>query len=790
MQEVRKCTACWFFMAAVACLAFWSIACNSVQGDDSFIAKVQNADQIVLATPQATIDVKGGETFQVKVDRVLRGKSKPETTLRIVQSGDADKHPKFDARQQYLFFLKNPANPASGWLYFGLETFPIKNGKLTLAEGDQTQDLTVSDLVKLVAETPISNEKLPERKDLTGRWFVVVSRDGSDEWTWLVDIGPVKEGGNRVVKQLAAAAGLPAGTLASANATGNDIQLIFNVEGQKFQFDGSLKNGTIRGSMLAPRIGLVPARMIATESANLEGFDEPRETIGRQDFIDAMGKEKPEALREFISKYPESALTLDAYTSLAGMLATAKVSQDEYEKMAADYQKVATNWGPALQTRVDLDLAVNLLRRGHLPELGLKHLDAAEKRFTDAIPAFLKSLVRKERGRGLLLVGKTADGVALLGEIHKESPFDAEVTYLLAGQAEAAGKSDDAMAMYAEVTALPSLEATIAETLRQRGEKDVKEVLPSTKLKKLWEAKHGNTNGLEKFLGQTADESIRKLAKNPVAPRKPDAGNRVALLELFTGGSCPPCVGADAALTALEATYKPSELIVLRYHAHIPAPDPLANAVNMSRMEQYDAKGTPAIYLNGKNFPLGGPLQLAPMIYSVLRQAVDPILLDKVQPKLNLSAKALPGLVQVTATVTDLNPIPPNLRLLLVVAENRVEFRSDNGIRVHDMLVRAVPSKIEGIAPDKTTGQLTHTFKLSTAGLRKGLTAHLANVEKESEQTFRDKPLDLKDLKLIGFLQDIKTGEVTQAAIIPLPAELPGGAADAGAATKASAPGQ
>ena len=84
------------------------------------------------------------------------------------------------------------------------------------------------------------------------------------------------------------------------------------------------------------------------------------------------------------------------------------------------------------------------------------------------------------------------------------------------------------------------------------------------------------------------------------------------LCELFTGAACPPCVGADLATGALQETFATTELIMLRYHEHIPAPDPFANPQTRQRFQYYNGRGTPSIYLDGTAFRgAGGYLQHA-----------------------------------------------------------------------------------------------------------------------------------------------------------------------------------
>ena len=65
---------------------------------------------------------------------------------------------------------------------------------------------------------------------------------------------------------------------------------------------------------------------------------------------------------------------------------------------------------------------------------------------------------------------------------------------------------------------------------------------------------------------------------DPFSGRKSKSNRVVVVVELFTGAQCQPCIAADLGFDGLEMSYKPSDVILLQYHLHIPSPDPLANA--------------------------------------------------------------------------------------------------------------------------------------------------------------------------------------------------------------------
>src|SRR5207237_8626538 len=70
-------------------------------------------------------------------------------------------------------------------------------------------------------------------------------------------------------------------------------------------------------------------------------------------------------------------------------------------------------------------------------------------------------------------------------------------------------------------------------------------------------------------------------------PGRPAKNNRVVVFELFTGSECPPCVAADLGYDALLKTFKPTEVIPLQYHVHIPGLDPITNADTIKRFAYY-----------------------------------------------------------------------------------------------------------------------------------------------------------------------------------------------------------
>ena len=95
---------------------------------------------------------------------------------------------------------------------------------------------------------------------------------------------------------------------------------------------------------------------------------------------------------------------------------------------------------------------------------------------------------------------------------------------------------------------------------------------------------------VEKALDDEYVKKVPPFKPEKFAGRKDKEANRVAVMELFTGATCPPCVAADAAFDALEMAYEPKDLVLIQYHMHIPGPDTLTNPATIARWEYYSEK--------------------------------------------------------------------------------------------------------------------------------------------------------------------------------------------------------
>jgi hypothetical protein len=118
-----------------------------------------------------------------------------------------------------------------------------------------------------------------------------------------------------------------------------------------------------------------------------------------------------------------------------------------------------------------------------------------------------------------------------------------------------------------------------------------------------------------------------------------------------------------------------------------------------------------------------------------------------------------------SARAAGLDEFPANARLMPVLAE-KIVYPLKNGILNHEMIVRALPATVAGVSAVK--GRLQYSGEVDLAKLKKRLAQHLATAERENGVQFDVKPLDLKSLQLVVLLQNSETGEVLQAAAIPV----------------------
>jgi hypothetical protein len=253
-----------------------------------------------------------------------------------------------------------------------------------------------------------------------------------------------------------------------------------------------------------------------------------------------------------------------------------------------------------------------------------------------------------------------------------------------------------------------------------------------------------------------------------------EKGDRVVLVELFTGAQCPPCVAADVAFDGMLKSYKPTDVVFLQYHLHIPGPDALTNEDSIKRMEYYVPnameRGTPTFFIDGTKGPgVGGPKAEGKDAYETLNKSLAEALEVGAQAKLKLSAVNKDGKIDIHAEASDLSKTGENVRLRFVLVEETARYPGSNGQRIHHHVVRAFPGGVEGIAlKEKST---KHDIRVNLDDVKKSLNDYLATF-KAKKFDEDERPLDLKNLKIVAFIQrDDGDRDIYQAAQCDLSGE-------------------
>jgi hypothetical protein len=272
---------------------------------------------------------------------------------------------------------------------------------------------------------------------------------------------------------------------------------------------------------------------------------------------------------------------------------------------------------------------------------------------------------------------------------------------------------------------------------------------------------------LELVLKKLDDQYSAKVPpfKGKAYAGRDNKSRRVAVMELFTGSECPDCICSDVAFDVLHETYKPSELVLLAYHVHIPRPDPMTNADTEARQKYYKATGTPTVFFNGKiksTVGGGGPMTLAEKKYEEFCKTIDKLLQEPATLEISASARHNNGKVQIEASVKGLENPGDSKKLRIALVEDKIRFPGGNRLRFHQQVVRALVGGQAGFSV--TTPNFSKTGMVDLPTLRKDLNLYLDDYAANKRAFPREaRPLDFNGLHVVAFVQDDATKEILQA---------------------------
>jgi hypothetical protein len=271
------------------------------------------------------------------------------------------------------------------------------------------------------------------------------------------------------------------------------------------------------------------------------------------------------------------------------------------------------------------------------------------------------------------------------------------------------------------------------------------------------------------------DDRYRKMYPTlPVAHYKPSEkrSDRAVLAEVFTGSGCPPCVAADLAFDAMLERYSRKELIVLMYHLHIPAPDPMTNPSTQARQTFYGFRGVPTYCVDGEMTTGGGSRDMTQGFYDRVNPKIEERLELPAEARLNLTATLSGGTAKVKAEVSEIQEDIKDARLQIALVEDLLSYSGENGIRLHPVVVRSLGGPGAGGFVIETGKPMAveHTFEV--AKIAEELKAHLDDFEAKAPggRKFSQKKheIDAGNLSVVAFVQDQSTKKILQSAHVKL----------------------
>ncbi len=633
--------------------------------------------------------------------------------------------------------------------------------------------------------------KLPELpKTVTGNWVLMLPQQQQMMPLYLLKISapeasktdekktPEKPAAS-AVELLSKGAEVAPAKIVSSKTTELTVdfdQSLLN-DGKEFlrlNFQGKLDKGAILGNVTFNGDSCTPALLLPTQDTDLSRIKEPMPSPGAQELMQAMQSPDPfKLLNEFTQKMNTVPLALDAYPTLIAIALSQKKEGKDLEEILERYSKTAKLWGTRQQVSALISIGSMLAKSETVPSLAPKFLDQADELIKKGVTPLSgwKAEIALARAR-VGLKSKNPEQIKAAGKILqaelKNSPRNRELLAEMVKYEKGHGSIDKAIEHLGILAGSPltGRERQLIAISKQNPEAGKFEH-PKDTLTALWKEKHGSTDGLDEFLQKSFKRFLQGFVSKEAKAVDLKKGNRVSLVELFTGASCPPCVAADLATGVIEESFPHSKVIVLRYHQHIPAPDPLTNTDSEARFILYNHGGTPSTNLNGQVVPgVAGGVEQVGSSYKQILEALIPALSESTDVKIDLSANAKDGKLELKANVTGTEKIKEPLRLVAVLAEDQLHYNAANGINIHDMIVRSMLSEPNGIPA--VDGKLSLNKTVSLKDFKGRITDYLSAFEERSGANFTGAPLNLEKLHLVVFVQGELSKDVFQVASVPV----------------------
>ena len=506
------------------------------------------------------------------------------------------------------------------------------------------------------------------RSTLAGRWVLTYfdNQQGASEPLLVIDISGSEEGPLKA-SMTSSVGPFEGSKVKSISMKDGLLELEVDTPGSPLLFQGRREGPIVRGNMAAPSGAMFPADC-TRPAPSLSAVQKSRRGAftgdGRR--WQTEGKNRIAKLQEVVAKYPESPLALDAAEEVLQVADVNNMEVADVEKSADNYIQLAERWGPRWRkTRIATVAA--LARAPRFAQVALKYAAAAEEYIADTVRDNGRTRLTLAKARALIGSGTEShrkQGAETLRQLHEKYKLDTDITADLLNFERQFGKLDKAIELAAQLVAYPPTgeEFQKWQAAAKQGVDYVGGL--RAQLTELWTKKHNDTNGLEAYIDTVYLQSVDLLSDEKPEPKNAGGKQRVALFEMFTGAACVPCVAADLSLSKIERSFPASDVIVLRYHQHSPAPDPMTNSDGQQRAEYYATQGTPTAFANGSPVEhIGGLFDNAPMTYATLRKPIDSINDTPSEINVKLTASVKDGVIDFSATADGVKKIASERRL-------------------------------------------------------------------------------------------------------------------------------
>ncbi len=605
----------------------------------------------------------------------------------------------------------------------------------------------------------------------SGRWLLVITEQTTDFHPMLFQIE--RRGGQLGIGLVdrAPRAEFKDWNLESATFTETQVTLGINTGEMVLNFTGTLQGDVVLGSVV-PEERTIPtvARLMKTADTNLRSLETPKSTPGIEDLEKAIQDPLTarEKLQAFIAAHANSPLAFNAYEILLATSVNEQLPLEKIRELADQMVTAAQRWTPELTRDTQFQVIAQIDFKPDYREITEHYLGLITAEESSESPDPLKNRLDLYQGRHLL-GAESADvqeqGKQLLRDLLAREPFDFNAIVALANYYERQQEVDEARKLYTKLAVLPGVSRMVGQI------EDPISKEPTTPLQKSRALFTGDDAAFEKYLDDVYRQEVFYFLGEEKPQMELQSNRRVPLLELFTGAMCPPCVAGDLAIGGLEQLFPSPEIIAVRYHQHIPGPDPLTNSSGESRFGFYGGRGTPALFINGRAWDtIGGYVVHAEQHFQELKPHVASLLSQVSLIEIKLDAALEGDLLRIQAHATSLSKDRKNLRLYLLLVEPQIHYAAPNGIRLHEMVVRDMPGGTEGVPGQE--GEAKTELQLSIPELRARLIAEVETFQKNRNYNFASLPEGPRKLRVVAFIQDGNSKEILQSTISPV-IELP-----------------